>query len=192
MGHWFETVTDLRLGREPLGRRHYGVVEAREGALFRIRLRPLPKIGSIPEALVLGGWYHRHRPGDRCLLYYHQPRRFPNFLVVKYLLSANATSFGTIRRALETLDEIARIKRSDAILCDAANWRLSTAIMTRLGWQSHCPSRWHRHFIRRFYGEYPPPARWVNFGGEGSGIRGQGSGGRSGWGSRSSGPSPRV
>jgi hypothetical protein len=169
MGHWFETINDLRRGREALQGRRYGVIEAREGAFYRILLRPYPKIGSIPEAVVVGGWYHRHGHADRCLLYYNQPKRFPNFLVAKYFLSASATSLGTIRRVLEALDEIARIKGSDAILCDAANWRLSTAIMARLGWQSHCPSRWHRHFIRRFYGDYPSPAGWIA-GGKGSGF----------------------
>jgi hypothetical protein len=161
MGRWFETITDLRLGRDTLCRRRYGVIEAREGDFYRIRLRPYPKIGSIPEAMLIGGWYHRRHRADRCLLYYNQPKRFPNFLVAKYFLSASETSLCTVRRVLEALDEIARIKRSDAILCDAANWRLSTAIMTRLGWQAHCPSRWHRHFIRRFYGDYPSPAGWI-------------------------------
>ncbi len=27
--------------------------------------------------------------------------------------------------------------------------------MDRLGWEPHKPQRWHRNFIRRFYGQYP-------------------------------------
>ncbi len=161
MGRCFETVTDLHQGRETLLRRHYGIIEARDGAFYRVRLRPYPKISSVPEALLIGGWYHRRRHADRCLLYYNQPRRCPNFLAVKYFVSASDTRLATVRRMLDALDEIARIKRSDAILCDAANWRLSTAIMTRFGWEPHLPSKWHRHFIRRFYGRFPPPAEWL-------------------------------
>jgi hypothetical protein len=164
MARWFETVTNLQHGRDALLRRRYGIIEARDGGFYRVRLRPYPKIGTVPEALLIGGWYHRYRHADRCLLYYNQPRRFPNFLAVKYFVSARDTRLCTVRRMLEALDEIARIKRSDAILCDAANWRLSTAIMARFGWQPHAPSRWHRHFIRRFYGVYPPPAGWIGGG----------------------------
>jgi hypothetical protein len=177
MGRWFETITDLQQGRETLLRRHYGIIEARDGAFYRVRLRPYPKIGSVPEALLIGGWYHRCRHADRCRLYYNQPRRFPNFLAVKYFLSARDTRLDTVRRLLEALDEIARIKGCDAILCDAANWRLSTAIMTRFGWEPHVPSKWHRHFIRRFYGKYPPPVGWIaGTRDQGAGIRVQGAG----------------
>jgi len=159
---WFETVTDLEAGREAIRRRRYGVIEARDGRFFGVHLRPFPKIASVPEVFLLGGWYHRRVPGDRCRLYFNQPRRFPNYLAVKCILSARDTRFATVRRVLKALDEIARIKGSDALLCDAANWRLSTAIMTRWGWEGHCPSFWHRHFIRRFYGEYPPSAGWLS------------------------------
>ncbi|MGQ9575426.1 MAG: hypothetical protein ACUVUC_08910 [Thermoguttaceae bacterium] len=161
MGPLFETITDLAKGRQSLQRRRYGIIEARDGSFYRVRLRPFPKITTGLEIALLGTWYHRYRPGDRCLLYYNQPRRFPNFLALKYFVSARDTRVSTVRRVLETLDEIARLKRIDALLCDAANWRLSTAIMVRLGWEPHCPSRWHRFFIRRFYGNYPSPAGWL-------------------------------
>lgn len=154
----FQTVTDLVTGEEDLLARRYGVIEVRDGQFYRVRLRPFPKIGSVPEVLFLGDAYHRLVRADRCLLYYNQPRRFSKFLAVKYLVTARGTRLATIQRALEVLDEIARLKRVDALLCDVANWRLSTAIMSRCGWEPHCPSRWHRYFIRRFYGKYPQPA----------------------------------
>jgi len=153
MAWWFETITDLKSGAEALRDRRYGIIEAREGRLFHVRLRPFPKIASVPEVFWLGGWYHRLVSGDRCRLYYNQPRRFSNYLAVMSIVSARDTSLGTIRRVLATLDEIARIKGVDALLCDAANWRLSTAIMCRWGWEPHCPSFWHRHFIRRFHAQ---------------------------------------
>lgn len=152
----FETVTDLKSGVEPIRQRRYGVIEAREGHFHRVRLRPYPKIASVPEVFWLGGWYHRLVPGDRCWLYYNQPRRFPNYLAVLSIVSARDTSLSTLRRVLQTLDEIARIKGADALLCDAANWRLSTAIMCHWGWEPHCPSYWHRHFIRRFTADTRP------------------------------------
>ena len=30
--------------------------------------------------------------------------------------------------------------------------------MARLGWEPHKPQRWHRNYIRRFYGTYPTVA----------------------------------
>jgi hypothetical protein len=158
----FETVTDLEAGADAIRRRRYGLIEARDGRFARLQLRPLPKIASVPEVFLVGGWYHRFVPGDRCRLYFNQPLKSPNYLAVKCIISARDTSFATVRRVLEALDEIARIKGSDALLCDVANWRVSTAIMTRCGWESHCPSSWHRHFIRRFYGHYPSKVEWIS------------------------------
>ncbi len=108
--------------------------------------------------MFFGGWRHRYCAGDRIWLYYNQPRRFRNFLVLRYVVSNRDTSLATVRRALDALEEIARLKQSDALLCDAGNWRISAKLLDRLGWAPHCPSRWHRHFIKRFYGQYPGPA----------------------------------
>ena len=157
----FETVTDLSSGAEVLRRRAYGVIEVAGGRLRRVVLRPFPKLISAPEAILLGTWHHTHRLGDCVRLYYNQPRRFPNFLAVKYIVSARRTRLSTLVRALEALDEIARLKRSDALLCDVGNWRISSRLLARYGWEPHCPSRWHRHYIKRFYGKYPPPARGI-------------------------------
>lgn len=151
----FETAVDLDRDAGMLRRRRYGVIEAAEGTFRRVLLRPFPKLVSAAEVFLLGPWYHRHRCADRCLLFYNQPRRFPNFLAVTYVVSGRGTRFGTVRRALEALDRIAEIKGTDALLCDVANWRISRKMLARWGWQPHCPSRWHRHYIKRFYGVYP-------------------------------------
>lgn len=151
----FETVTDLEQSQNTLRQRRYGVIEAAEGRLERVRLRPFPKLVSAPGILLLGIWQHRHRPSNRCLLYYNQPWRFPNYLAVTYLVSGRKTTLATICRVLETLDRIAEIKQTDALLCDVANWRISADVLARWGWEPHCPSRWHRHYIKRFYGDYP-------------------------------------
>ena len=158
MGPWFETVADLISGADALRHRSYGVIECREGRLSQVRLRPFPKIASVPGIFLFGNWFHRLWPGDRFWLYYNQPLRFPRFLVLRYVVSTRATTFATCLRSLEVLDEVARLKRSDAILCDVANWRISDRLMARWGWEPHCPSSWHRHFIKRFYGEYTAKA----------------------------------
>jgi hypothetical protein len=157
----FETITDLIAGVDTLSRRKYGVIEMVDGRFDRVRVRPYPKIISAPEIVLFGERFHRRVPGDRFWLYYNQPWRFPNFLVLKYVISARQTSYGSLARALDVLEYIAWLKCSDAMLCDAGNWRIGEKQFGRWGWIPHCPSRWHRHYIKRFYGTYPPPAKWI-------------------------------
>jgi hypothetical protein len=157
----FESITNLKDGAEALRNRRYGVIEVAEGRFSRVLLRPWPKVVWGPGVLWVGQWRHRQRPGNRIRLYYNQPLRFPQFLALKYAISSRETSMASLSRALDVLDEIARLKHSDALLCDAGNWRISARLMARWGWEPHCPSRWHRHFIKRFYGAYPPPASWL-------------------------------
>jgi hypothetical protein len=154
MHHLIEHAFDLAADADVLRRRPYGVIEVCGGRLAAIHLRPWPKFVSLLDVF-FGNWYHDHMPGDHVRLFYNQPRRFPNFLTLKYVISARGTSWATFHRALATLDEIARLKRSDALLCDAANFRISPRLMAREGWQAHTNSRWHRNYIKRFYGEYP-------------------------------------
>ena len=150
------TIYDLQEGRTHLVRGKYGVIEANAGRLHSIELRPLPKLVSWPEVWPVRLKFHASGPTDRCRLYYNQPRGMPNFLALKYIISTGGTSYATFRAALAALDAVAAIKRTDAIVCDAANVRLSDRLMERWGWEPHKPQRWHRNFIRRFYGEYPP------------------------------------
>ena len=157
----FENVTDLREGADAICRRSFGVIEACDGQFRRIRLRPFPKLVSLPEIFILGRYIHARRRDDRCLLFYNQPRRHPNFLAVKYVISGRGTSYQTFRRAVEALDEVARLKGTDALLCELATWRISREMMARWGWEPHCNSRWRRHYIKRFYGTYPPRAGWL-------------------------------
>jgi hypothetical protein len=150
-----ETIGDLASGCDRIRARRYGVIEAAGGELQGVHLRPWPKLLAAPDLLPLGPKYHERGAADRCLLYYNQPRRMTNFLALKYIVTTFGTSFRTFRAALTTLDAIAEIKQIDAIVCDAANMRLSDRVMARLGWEPHKPQRWHRNFIRRFYGAYP-------------------------------------
>jgi hypothetical protein len=153
---WFtRTLVDPFTDCEALRRDRYGVIETQQGRLVSICLRRWPKIATALEASLCGQRCHRGRAGDRCWLYYNQPRSFPNFLALKYVVSQRDCTLATFRRALEVLDEVARVKRTDAILCDAWNPRISDRLLARWGWEPHKPTRWHRHFIKRFYGVYP-------------------------------------
>ncbi len=155
MGRLFETVTDLRTDAATLRRRRYGIIEVRGRRFTAIHLRPWPKFVSLLGAM-WGQWYHRHSRGDRLWLYYNQPRRHPKFLALKYVVSSRNTSWASIVRASAVLDEIAAIKQSDALLCDAANLRLTPRLLARMGWQPHAPSRWHHNYIKRFDRTDPP------------------------------------
>jgi hypothetical protein len=153
-----ETFLDFEAGRERLRRRSHGVIETAVGELRAIHLRPWPKLVSLSELWPLGPRYHARGDADRCLLYFNQPRRVPNFLALRYVVTTRGTSYRTFRAALKMLDAVAELKGIDAIVCDASNMRLSERFMARMGWEPHKPQRWHRNYIRRFYGVYPRSA----------------------------------
>jgi hypothetical protein len=153
----YQTVVDLWEKADILRRRPYGVIEMVDERLAGIHLRPWPRVVSAAEVRWLGGRFHLHRPGNRCLLYYNQPWGFRNFLTLKYVVSSRGATLRTFRGALVILDEIARIKQSDAALCEASNLRISDRLLNRWGWCRHVPDSDRRHFIKRFYGKYPAP-----------------------------------
>jgi len=157
MRPWFETVTDLAAGADVLRTHRYGVIEVADGALRCVRLRPFPKVASFWEA-----WLARHarltrRSGNRCWLYYNQPRRYPWCLTLQYIISSHDTTFHTFRLAVELLDEVARIKRIDTLLCDVSNVRISDRLLERWGWEPHAPMPWHRNYVKRLYRLPAPP-----------------------------------
>ncbi len=154
----FETVTDWNCQIDVLKRRRYGVIEAADGNLKAVRFRPYPKCVTLPEALWWGPRRHERWNADCCRLYFNQPLQHSNFLALTYCLSGRKTSLATIHIALNALDAIARIKSSDAILTDVQNFRIAGRWLERYGWAPHKPSRWRRHYIKRFYGNYPATA----------------------------------
>ncbi|MEX2187459.1 MAG: hypothetical protein WD875_11715 [Pirellulales bacterium] len=152
---WFETVTDLEAQANAIRTRRYGVIDVAGSQLVRVRLRPWPKIASVIEGKLWGEFLHRRVSGDRCSLYYNQPHRFSNFLAAAYAWSTRGCTLATIRMAVAALDEIARIKRADALLCDVIGSDISERLLARWGWEKHAPSLFHRNYIKRFYGVYP-------------------------------------
>jgi hypothetical protein len=155
MALW-ETVHDLRGEAETLRRRPYGVIVMERGGLDEIRLRPWPTLVSTGGLWGSSGVAQR-AAGDRCWLYFNQPCRHGRFLALKFIVTSRGASFATLRSALIVLDEIARIKRTDAIVAEIRNQRVSDRLLHRWGWEPHLPSSRRRHFIKRFYGQYPDP-----------------------------------
>ena len=145
----YETTFDLSAAADVIRRRRYGVIETVDGRLECIRWRPFPKMATAWGTHLIGRWEHRLRRGNRCRLYFNQPRSCPNFLALRYVVTTRDADYATFRAALEVLDEIARLKDSDALLCDAANLRLSDRFLARLGWEPHAPMPGHRNFIKR-------------------------------------------
>jgi hypothetical protein len=156
----FQTVTNLTEQAAVLRDRRYGVVEMSSGRLVGIHLRPWPKLISLAEVWCFGGSAHHRVRGDRCWLYYNQPLSCPNYLALPYVVSSREGSLASFRGALLVLDEIARIKRTDAIVCDVTNARISNRLMNRWGWERHVLHSPRRHYIKRFYGVYPASERF--------------------------------
>ncbi|MGM0487189.1 MAG: hypothetical protein ACQESR_10555 [Planctomycetota bacterium] len=154
---FFQSVHDPQQDAKVLRRRAYGVICIEDERLQRILLRPWPKLSSVPEIVLLGTWFHDRASGNRCWLYYNQPFQHRNFLALRYVVSSRYASFRTFRGALVVLDEIARIKQSDAIVCEVSNPRISDRLLRRWGWERHVHASRRRHFIKRFYGTYPDP-----------------------------------
>lgn len=155
MALW-EVVHDLRDAAETLRRRPYGVIVMEKGRLAAIQLRPWPTLVSTGGVWGAGGLAQRSA-GDHCWLYYNQPCRHRRFLALKFIVSSRGASFATFRNALVVLDEIARIKGTNAIVAEIRNPRVSDRLLHRWGWAPHLESSRRRHFIKRFYGQYPDP-----------------------------------
>ncbi len=155
MNPLFETVTDLNQSRDKIRSRRYGVIKVVDERFQQIQFRPWPKMISVAEATWMGGWQHKRQRRNQCMLYYNQPMGHSGFLALKYIVSTSGTSYGTFRGALVILDEIARLKNINAIVAEVTNGRISDRFLQRIGWEQHLENKKARHFIKRFYGNYP-------------------------------------
>jgi len=137
-----------------LGTLRAGRILMRHGRLECIEQHWISSPVSIAQV-----WWESHYgrlDGDVCRLDFHIPRGLPSFITLDYIRSGHGSSYRTFVGACHVLDEIARIRRADAIVAHVTNGQLSDRLLTRLGWQRHMPQWRGRHFIRRFYGQYPP------------------------------------
>ena len=144
------TIKRVQGNEQQLRTARYGVIEFRAGQLVSIQTRPWPKIASKFEVWWCERFGWRRREGDCCRVYYNEPRGCPGYLTLPWMQSTAQTTLLTVFAALDLLDEIAELKRSDAIVCELANRRLSDRLMRRLGWTRHLESSARRHYIKRF------------------------------------------
>jgi hypothetical protein len=138
-----------------------GVVEVNADGTWTVQKRFWRKNASLAEVWLLGGYAHGRQAGDICKAYWHVHPGFRQYLCLGYIVSKKSTSFRTFYRAQSLVTEIARIKQSDALLCDVVNSRISDRLLTRWEWERHAKDSRRRLFIKRFYGEYPPRAGWL-------------------------------
>lgn len=151
---WFDSIDDLQSGRELIRQRRYGVIVTRLGKFQAIQFRPWPKIISVAEVRFWGSRRQERAPADECLLYYNQPLQHSNYLTLAYIHTSWATPYRTLLAAVRILDQVAEIKRSDAILCHVTNPRISDRLLRRFGGERHLEQSSRRHWIKRFYGAY--------------------------------------
>lgn len=146
----------LRSDRDDWSRvkfRSSGVIVAQAGLLEEVLLFWLPKHTTVWRV-----WFDqrcRRLPQDQCRIYYRQPFAAPNYLTLDYFVSGLKTSVRTVDAALRTLDRVAELKRSDAIVAQLKNSKISSRLLRRYGWERHLGGETSRHIIRRFYGNYP-------------------------------------
>lgn len=150
----FETITDLTADADVVRARRYGLIVARQSQLQAIHFRPWPKLISRLEVATIGRYVHQRSRGDYCWLYYNAPLSAPGFLSLVYVISGKETTWRTFRTALQTLDEVARLRRAAAIVTDVSNPQITERNLSRNGWEPHCAHLAGRHYIKRFYGEY--------------------------------------
>jgi len=152
-------IDDLEARGTELARWRAGCIITEAGRLVRVERRWLGYRASRLRVW----WERERRPSGpaQCELYFHQPLGRSGFLVLGYVRSHPAASLATFYCATLALDEIARLKRADAIVAEVSNARLSDRLLLRWGWQRHC-HRWRgRHYIKRFYGNFPAvPQAW--------------------------------
>lgn len=104
------------------------MIDFKNGVFDQIKFKPWPRIITNLE---INSWGHRtHVFGkrkDHCVLYYNQPFFHKNFLALKYIVSNRGTSFASFQLAQKILDLVAKIKCTDALVCEINNERIPAA-----------------------------------------------------------------
>lgn len=154
-----ETVRAIEPNQQVLRQRPYGMIEAINGKVVRIRLKPWPKIASLMEAHWIQAMKSQRQQPDVCRLYYNQPIGHRNYLVLSYVESSLNTRLKTFYATLDALNQIAFIKRSDALLAEVTTKRLTDRFLERRGWERYLEHKPQRHWVKRFYGTYPEIAK---------------------------------
>ena len=125
----------------------YGELELSNGELLGIYPRWWPKLASQWESFHDN--YLRNLPADFCRVYYAFPRRTPGFMSVLYARSGPNTQYKTLYKAVVVTDEIAKLRNSDAIVCQTISPRASERLMNRWGYVRHAFDLGDNHYIKR-------------------------------------------
>ncbi len=131
-----------------------GVIVVEDGELRSIRRRWWPRLVSGLEATWWAGRRLKGAGKDECRLFWSAPRTAPGYLTLNYIWSGSGTRFETVRTAVAALDQIAWLRRADAIVCEVFNPRISNRMMVRWSWEQHLLLSGRRHWIKRFYGDW--------------------------------------
>jgi len=154
MQQFFVSIENLSENEALVRNRAYGIIETRGGEFVSLKFKPWPKLVSASGAAWAGALRNTRVIQDRCRIFFNQPIGHRNYIALKYIESTLGTTMSTLRKSMRVLDEVARIKRTDAIFAHVTNSRISERLMDRWGWQRHLLHKSGRHFIKRFYGEY--------------------------------------
>jgi hypothetical protein len=137
-----------------------GVIVCEAGRLVSIRRRIWPRLVSGLEATWWAARRGRGSRRDECRLFWSAPCSAPGYLTLNYVWSGAGTSLTTFRTAVAALDQIAWLRRAEAIVCEVFNRRISDRLLHRWGWERHLPGSSRRHFIKRFYGDWSRLMAW--------------------------------
>ncbi len=154
MNQYTDSNSEIREAMTAVAKQRYGMIRVVAGEIVEVRFRLCPRWVSWMEVIWWEHWRRRAAHKDECRLYYSQPRGHSHYLTLNYVASNSGTTFATARRALTALDQVALIKRSDALLGHITNRRISDRLLERWGWQQHLQNTRQRHWIKRFYGQY--------------------------------------
>lgn len=139
--------SQLDSNENAISRIRCGRIVMREGRLERIEQHWLRSPVSVAQV-----WWQAKfaaLEGDVCCLDYHVPRGMSAFVTLDYVRSGDATRYATAIGAFQVLDEIARLRKSYAIVAHVSNSRITDRHLKRAGWERHLLDWPGRHFIRR-------------------------------------------
>ena len=125
----------------------YGEIELANGRLNAIYPRWWPRMGSLWESR----WdnFYRTMPADHCIAYYAFPHSAPGYMSVLYARSGPNTQYKTVYSAVSTMDQIAKLRNSNAIVCQMVSQRGTERLMNRWGYVRHATSLGDNHYIKR-------------------------------------------
>jgi hypothetical protein len=140
-------VTRLESCESQIARWRYGEVETCEGQVTGLYARWWPRIGS--ELDVAMDNYLSQLRENSARFYYAFPLRSPGYMTILYAHSGPRTSYATLYRGIETMDAIAKLRRTNAIVCQATNAKLEERTMNRWGYVRHALALGDNHYIKR-------------------------------------------